>query len=123
TLVDYLADDYELGKRITETGYRAVIARAIVETFLPDYSFNQFLDHQLRWGRTVRISRPGGSFGMVTTFGSLWASLAVIAAKGAGWSWILLATVLLAKIGVTFAVGKQVIGDGEIANRLWLLPM
>src|SRR5207302_2428924 len=105
TLVDYLADDYELGKRITEAGYRAAIARPVVETFLPDYSFREFLDHQLRWGRTVRTSRPGGYFGIVTTFGLLWSVLAVIAARGAAWSWIMLGVVLLTKACVSFAVG------------------
>jgi ceramide glucosyltransferase len=129
-LVDYLADDYELGKRIRDKGYRAVIARAIVETFLPDYDFKTFLEHQLRWGRTVRSSRPGGYFGMITTFGPMWALIVVlldrnifpgafVASPGA---WVLLFGMLGGKALVTWKVGREVIGDRDAPKNLWLLP-
>lgn len=123
TLVDYLADDYELGSRIARSGYSAVIASPVVETFLPDYSFKDFFEHQLRWGRTVRSSRPGGYFGMVTTFGTLWAILIIIFNRGVLWSWALLAFVLIAKAFNAYAVGKRIIGDRRTFSRLWLLPL
>ncbi len=122
-LVDYLADDYELGKRISESGYRVVISHSVVETHLPDYEYVAFMDHQLRWGRTVRSSRPAGYFGMAITFGMIWALLAVIASMGALWSWALLAVVLLAKTAVASAVGKRIIGCDEFKRHLWLLPL
>ena len=37
SIVDYLADDYELGKRIAERGSKVVLSKAVVETFLPVY--------------------------------------------------------------------------------------
>jgi ceramide glucosyltransferase len=124
TIVDYLADDYELGKRISEKGYRVVLSKVIVETFLPNYDHTSFLDHQLRWGRTVRSSRPGGYFGMITTFGMAWALLAVLLNAGYSWAAVwLLATVLLAKVLVTYFVGQRTIGDTEAIRHLWLLPV
>jgi ceramide glucosyltransferase len=125
TLVDYLADDYELGKRITKEGYQAVIAKPVVETFLPDYDSQHFLDHQLRWGRTVRSSRPGGYLGMVTTFGTFWALLAVMFGyrNPMPFAWLMLFGVLGGKALVTFAIGWRVIGDRKAFARLWLLPL
>lgn len=122
TLADYLADDYELGKRISEKKYRAVVARPVVETLLPDYDLKSFLDHQLRWARTVRSSRPGGYFGMMTTFGPLWASLALVVSGGAAWAWVLFACVLAVKVASLIGVGK-VIGDRETLAHLWLVPL
>jgi ceramide glucosyltransferase len=90
---------------------------------LPDYDYASFMDHQLRWGRTVRSSRPAGYFGMATTFGVVWALLAVLASAGAVWSWILLAAVLAGKTAVAFAVGKRIIGDDGFERHLWLLPL
>lgn len=80
-LVDYLADDYELANHIVRSGYEVALADVVVETALHEYTFREFWQHQLRWGRTVRTSRPGGYFGLVFTFGQFWALLFLIITK------------------------------------------
>src|SRR5437870_6377925 len=67
--VDYLADDYEIGRRIADRGLKVELSEVVVETFIPFYALRQFVDHQLRWDRTVRDSRRWGYFGLVVTFG------------------------------------------------------
>src|ERR1700675_2620445 len=47
-LMDYLADDYELGRRIASTGKKVELSAATVNTFLPAYTLRQFFRHQLR---------------------------------------------------------------------------
>ncbi len=37
-LVDHLADDYELGARVGQAGYRVALAAEVVETAIPAYS-------------------------------------------------------------------------------------
>jgi ceramide glucosyltransferase len=122
-LVDYLADDFELGKRIADAGYRVVIPSVVVETFLPDYNFKDFFDHQLRWGRTVRSSRPGGYAGLSVTFGLLWALLTILATGGALWSYVLLAAVFALRVAVSVVIGKNIVGDRAAIAHLWLLPL
>src|SRR5579864_236754 len=46
-MVDYLADDYELGERIARAGLQVVLADVTVETLLPAYNFRDFLLHQI----------------------------------------------------------------------------
>jgi ceramide glucosyltransferase len=122
-LVDYLADDFELGKRIADAGYRVVIPAVVVETFLPDYDFKDFFEHQLRWGRTVRSSRPGGYAGLSVTFGLLWALLTIAATGGSLWSYVLLAAVLVLRVAVSIVIGINVVGDSAAIAHLWLLPL
>src|ERR1700677_972970 len=45
-LVDYLADDYEMGARIAEAGYRVELSNEVVETTVPEYHYRGFRDHQ-----------------------------------------------------------------------------
>src|ERR1700678_3822946 len=45
-LVDYLADDYELGARVAKKGLEVALSNEVVETFVPAYRFAQFLSHQ-----------------------------------------------------------------------------
>ncbi len=88
-LLDYLADDYELGRRIAATGKRVELSAATVDTFLPAYTLRQFFRHQLRWSRTIRDARRWGYTGLLFTFGLPWALLTLLAAHGARWAWLL----------------------------------
>ena len=120
SLADYLADDYEIGSRIAALGLQIKLAESVVETFLPAYSLRGFFNHQLRWARTVRESRPAGYAGLLVTFGFLWASLAVLSARGAVWAWILFAVTACARLMMAFVVGKKVLRDAKIV-RWWPL--
>src|SRR5229473_1425778 len=51
--VDYLADDYEIGRRMAARGLEVKLSETVVETFVPPYSVREFLLHQLRWARAV----------------------------------------------------------------------
>ena len=123
SIVDYLADDYELGRRIAEQGRNVQLSDVVVETFLPAYSFGGFLRHQLRWALGVRDSRRWGYLGLGVTFGLLWALLAVLLAPAAPWAWGLLASVVVLRIAVAIVVGQMVLGDRQVVSLIVLIPL
>ncbi|HME36308.1 MAG TPA: bacteriohopanetetrol glucosamine biosynthesis glycosyltransferase HpnI [Candidatus Sulfotelmatobacter sp.] len=123
SFVDFLADDYELGRRIAGLGLRIVLSDVVVETHLPAYDLRGFLAHQLRWARGVRDARRGGYIGLVSTYGLMWGLLAVIAARGAAWSWGVFGVTVLLRLSVALAVGKSVLQDAHLLKNLWLLPV
>lgn len=121
-LLDYLADDYELGKRIADEGFEVVLTEEVVDTFLPDYSFAGFWNHQLRWMRSTRDSRPVGYAGLILSFGLPFAVAAVLASKGALWS-LMLASVALALRYVTgYVTANMVLHNHRVLAQLWLIP-
>jgi ceramide glucosyltransferase len=122
SIVDFLADDYELGRRIADLGLKVVLSDVVVETHLPAYHVSGFLYHQLRWARGVRDARLGGYIGLASTFGLLWALLNVVAAHAAPWSWAVLAAVFALRVAVAVAVGKSALEDPRVPAQLWLLP-
>ena len=122
-LLDYLADDYELGRRIAATGKRVELSDVIVDTFLPAYSFRQFLDHQMRWWRTIRDARRGGYVGLLFTFGVPWAMVTVLAARGAAWAWGLFAVTVAARLMVGLGTAVAVLGDRQPLRDILLLPV
>ena len=122
-LVDYLADDYELGARISQAGYRVALSAEVVETSVPAYSWRGFIDHQLRWTRTVRDARPWGYAGLIFTHGIAWALLNVLAAGLSPLSLWLLGLTFFLRLAQAMMVGAQVLGDHQLLPRLWLLPL
>jgi ceramide glucosyltransferase len=123
SLADYLADDYELGKRIAGLGLTVKLSDVVVETYLPPYRMREFFAHQLRWARGVRDARAGGYLGLVFTFGFLWALLALTASSGAFWAWSALAVTMLLRFAVALVVGRGVLKDRRIMKNAWLIPL
>ena len=122
-LVDYLADDNELGVRVARAGYRVALTDEVVETAVPAYAWKGFADHQVRWARTVRDARPGGYAGLIFTHGLMWAALNVVASGGSLLSLWLLGMSFFLRLAVAMTVGAGVLGDHEVLPWLWLLPL
>jgi len=120
-LLDYLADDYELGRRIAATGKRVELSAATVTTFLPAYTLRQFFRHQLRWSRTIRDARRWGYAGLLFTFGLPWALVTLLAARGAAWAWLLFALTFAARLSVGFVAAEVVLHDRPALNDIFLL--
>jgi ceramide glucosyltransferase len=117
-IFDYLADDYQLGCRIHQRGYHIRFAPVVVETNLGAGGWAEVWRHQLRWSRTIRVSRPSGYFGYAITHATLWAAVALAAGY---WPIALLALALRLWAGVW--TGAGILGDPKTARDFWLIPL
>jgi ceramide glucosyltransferase len=122
-IVNHLADDYELGKRIALLGLGVELSDVVVETYLPPYRFSDFFAHQLRWARGVRDARTGGYVGLAFTFGIWWVIIAVVASAGTMWSWAALGSIAVLRLLVAMAVGGKVLRDRQVLKFAWLIPL
>jgi ceramide glucosyltransferase len=75
---EYLADDYQLGARIAAIGKRVVLSDSVVETSLGAGSWADVWKHQVRWSRTIRVSRAAGYFGYLVTQLTFWSITAAV---------------------------------------------
>jgi ceramide glucosyltransferase len=119
-VVDYIADDYELGAHIDRAGYRVELCDEVVETSIPAYSCREFLDHQLRWMRTVRDARPAGYFGMVCANLMAWSFLNLIASGLSLFSIALFSMALMFRVCLALGVGVGILNDRQVLRDLWL---
>jgi ceramide glucosyltransferase len=122
-LADSLADDYEMGARIAQAGYRVELCGEVVETAVPAYGFRGFCEHQIRWARTTRDSRRWGYLGLGITYCIPWAVLTCVASGFALWSFSLLSLVVLVRVAVALTVGVGLLGDAQVLRDIWLLPL
>jgi len=77
SIADYLADDYQLGHRIHALGLKCVLSDVVVETHLGG-TWRDVWTHQIRWARTIRVSKPWGYLGLPVTFATVWALVAAL---------------------------------------------
>ena len=117
-IADYLADDYQLAKRITSLGKRALLSTYTVETSLGEATWSGVWQHQLRWARTIRISKGTGYAGLPITHAGVWALAAL--ASGA---WVA-AVVLWALRSISALItGGLVLRSRIAATVCWLAPV
>jgi ceramide glucosyltransferase len=111
-VADFLADDYQLGFRVAQTGLQVKILPYVVETNNPEMSLSAYLTHQLRWARTYRVCRPAGYLAYGITHALVY-SLAILLAAGlASWAWGLVAATLALRAMVTgFSERRCLKGD------------
>ncbi len=122
-LANHLADDYELGARVARAGYRVALTAEVVETAVPSYGWRGFVDHQLRWARTVRDARPAGYAGLIVTHGLGWALANVLASGLSPVSLWLLGLSFFLRLAMAMTVGAEVLADHQVLSYLWLLPI
>jgi ceramide glucosyltransferase len=117
-IANYLADDYQLGRRIAQLGLRIEFTPVVVETDLGGASWAQVWRHQLRWSRTIRVSRSLGYYGYVVTHATLWGLVALAAHQ---WQVGMLALGVRVVAGVW--VGAGILGDRKVRRDFWLIPL
>ena len=123
-LGDYLADDFVLGKWITQAGYRVVLARYIPDHFVCNEALGDSLRHRLRWERSSRRSRPLGYVGQVFTHSLPLALLAWVLAPPGNWQVAVLAGICVAMRAIlAWAVGWKLLQDSNFRRYWWLVPL
>ncbi len=122
-LVDYLADDYQLGNKVYRAGWQLELSDCFVESVVHRERLANVLSRQLRWARTMRVSRPGGYLASGITQPFLAVILALIVSGGAPAG--------LGAVGLLYAVrscaalvySRLFLRDAVFPRWLWLLPL
>jgi ceramide glucosyltransferase len=116
-IADYLADDYQLGHRIHQVGLKCVLSDVIVDTSLGG-NWLSVWRHQVRWARTIRVSKPGGYWGLPVTNAMIWMIVLALVDR-----WELVAAVLLLRLGMALTAGWYVLRSRDALLFWWLVPL
>jgi ceramide glucosyltransferase len=115
-----LADDYEIGRAVRESGFGMTVAPIVVAHTCAEMSAHEMLAHELRWARTIRLLNTRGYWGSVITHAF---PLALLGAALGGFHPFGLAAVagtLLARLAVKWRMDWVL---GTSAGPAWLLPL
>lgn len=122
-LVDYLADDYQLGNMVHRAGYRLELSGYFVESVMKRETLAGVLSRQLRWARTMRCSRPGGYLASGLTQPVPAALLALVASGFSAAGWIAAGLLGLSRIVSGLVFSRRFVRDGLFPRLIWLLPL
>lgn len=121
-IVDYLADDFQIGYRAAAAGYKVEVSQHIIDIVLTGESLRSVLSRELRWARTTAVSRPMGHAGLVMTFGFVYALTFLLLSGFSIAGWTIFGSVTAVRFMSAY-IGTVVLKDREFRIRAWLLPL
>ena len=123
---DYCADDFVLGAEAYKLGWKVALSHHIIDHMVLNTSFVASIQHQIRWMKSTRFSRPKGHFGTALTFSMPFGILAAAAALALGAPWVaaaLLAWSVLTRIAIAWAAGHLVAREPDWLSLILLYPV
>ena len=121
-LSGYLADDYQLGRKITQLGLRVYLSQYVVRSVLGPTTFEEQWQREIRWMHCTRISRPLEYPGLLLSFTTPLALSLVILSSFAVAAWIFLLVSLVLRWVVALAITQY---TQDETSRKWIfwLPL
>jgi ceramide glucosyltransferase len=113
----YLADDYQLGRRLHQLGLKCVLSETIVTTHLGG-TWRDVWRHQVRWARTIRVSKFSGYLGLPVTFATFWAVVAAAAGSGR-----VAVALLVVRMMMALEAGWVVMRSRDVLKLCFLIPL
>lgn len=124
-LGDYFANDFVIGNLIEKNGYRVVLSRHIIDHVVSPLTFSRVWEHEVRWAKSTRWSRPWGHLGSGLIYAMPFGILGLIAAVFLGHIWLgvgLLAAAIANRVIDSWVIGWGITRD-PAARSLWLYPL
>lgn len=122
-LASYLADDYQLGNKIHRAGWKIALDDCFVESVIKSENLMSVLSRQLRWARTMRVSRPGGYLASGITLPFPAVLLATLLAQSPAVGITAVALLYGVRLTVSTVFSRNYVRDNLFPRWLWLLPL
>lgn len=122
-VADYLADDFLLGNLTAAAGYEVVLSDYVVDHISAPDTMSIMFKHQLRWGRSVRVSRPKGFAGLILTYGLATSLILLGLLNFSSFGWSILALTFFIRIATAFFGGVVLMKDFTLLKYFWLIPL
>ncbi len=126
---DYCADDFLLGNWVAERGHTVVLSHHVIDHVVLHADFWPSMQHQARWMKSTRFSRPKGHFGTALTFSVPFGLLTAAALCGLRpHHWLAgVGATLLWSVGtrmvLAFAVSRRVVQEKSAWQSVLLYPL
>lgn len=122
----YCSDDFLLGANVAAQGAKVVLSHHVIDHIILNLSFLASLQHQTRWMRSTRFSRPLGHLGTALTFGipfGIFASAAALGLHRPHLALALLAYSVAQRMVLAALVGGLAVHERHLLRTIVLYPL
>jgi len=121
-LVNFVADDYQLGHRMAACGHQIALSPVVVDCREPSRTWVDVWRHQLRWARTIRVCQPGPYFASILSNATLWPLLWLLCVEH-HWNMLVAGMMLAGRMICALDLQRRLTGSCRHLGRFWLVPV
>jgi ceramide glucosyltransferase len=124
-IADYFANDFVIGNLIEKNDYNIVLSRQIIDHVVAPLTFHRVWQHEVRWAKSTRWSRPWGHLFSGLIYAMPYGVLGFIAALLLGQVWLGVALFALAfanRIIESWVIGWGITRD-PASRSMWRYPL
>jgi ceramide glucosyltransferase len=124
-IADYFANDFVIGNLIEKNDYNIVLSRHIIDHVVSPLTFRRVWQHEARWAKSTRWSRPWGHLFSGLIYAMPYGILGFVAALLLGQVWLGIALLALAfanRIIESWVIGWGITRD-RASRSLWRYPL
>ncbi len=122
-LADYLAEDYEMGRRLRASGKSMVLVPYFVDVVVDLHGLRAWWNHQVCWDQKTRAAQPAGFFATLAIRAVPFALLFAVCRLGDAWGLTVLCGALSLRLATAAAIMGWGLRDREGLRSLALLPL
>jgi ceramide glucosyltransferase len=122
-LGEYFANDFVIGNLIEKAGYHVVLSRHVIDHVVSPLKFRRVWEHEVRWAKSTRWSRPWGHLGSGLIFAIPYGILGFLAAAALGRIWLAVCLLVIAlgnRLIEDLVIGWGVTRDPAARDASWL---
>ncbi len=126
SLVNCLADDFQIGHRLAKNHFGLSLCPVVVECWDAPMDWRQVWKHQLRWARTIRVCRPLPYFFSILSNATLWPLLWAAVSAGTAETIcapLTAAALVLVRICLAQQLQRRFTPERKLVSPFWSVPL
>lgn len=114
--------DLHIGKLASEAGYRVELSNYILDNNCGRETIREVFLRELRWARTIRIIRGSQYYGLIFSYGTIYAALLLLLPPFESWKIFLFVGVYGIRI-IQSIISIQALRAPNLLRWLWVIPL
>lgn len=121
-VMNRIGSDFHIGRLAAEAGYRVELSTYILDNDCGRETIQQVFQRELRWARTIRINRGVQYYGLIFSYGTIYAALILLLAPFQAWEAPLFAGVYSIRL-IQAIISIQALRSPQLLRWLWVIPL
>ncbi len=121
-VMNRIGSDFHIGRLAAEAGYQVELSSYVLDNDCGSETIKQVFQRELRWSRTIRINRGKQYYGLIFSYGTVYATFLLLISGFQPWAIAASVSVYGLRL-LQSIISIQALRCPKLLNWLWSLPL
>jgi ceramide glucosyltransferase len=121
-VMNRIGSDFHIGRLASEAGYKVELSHYVLDNDCGEETVKQVYQRELRWSRTIRINRGNQYYGLIFSYGTVYATFLLMLTGFQPWAIAVSLSVYSLRV-LQAIISIQALRCPKLLLWLWALPV